>query len=78
MARRIIDRYRENVRTDGDGRSVVGCRRGLLRHSHDKWRARQRFEIRDQRMGVHELVDIKVHRHGQRSRTGWNIEHLAA
>jgi len=74
----VVDRNRENVRTDGNGRAVVDGRRRLLGYRHDKWRTRQRFEIRDQWMGAHELVDIKVHGHWQRGRAGWDIEHLAA
>jgi hypothetical protein len=43
---------------------------------HDERFARQRFEIGNQRVSSHELIQVDVDRHGQRRRAGWNIEHL--
>lgn len=69
-----------NYRQDGYCRSAVRrrwrLRLRLLGGGHDERLARQRFEIGNQWMGPHQLIQIDVYRHRQRGRARGNIEHL--
>ncbi len=62
-----------------DGPAGAGIRRRLLlAGGRDEITARQRPEVRDQRVRFHDLIQIDVRRHRERRGAGRDIQHLAS